>query len=516
MIRLKVFISSAQKELRRQRVAVGSLLATDPFLSETTVPRIFEDYPAPLVPNKKAYLELLRTCHIYLLIIGKEYGTVIVNGLSAVHQEYRFAQDLKLPTLVCVMGDASFEREEKTEQFFEEITKDGHTYSRFSSDRELLEKVRIRLVEYIETTFDTAPTQLQDIHSKETLRSASNLERQQVNNKLLSGLDQDLAREMVSAAEEKPIEKVTDELISQALLSRGYLWWDKQEEVYRPTAACFLLLAPNPSTVFPQTRIQLDAYAGDNRNTNPIDSILLDNPLPQAIEQTVAFIRRNTAHPLKVRGLKRQDSDAYPQEALREAIVNAVAHRDYGESEAKITVEVFQNEIMFSSPGLPPGGQSIDRISRGDARSRVRNPMIVQGLRWLEYMDERGSGIRRMRFAMKEKKLPVPQFRINNGEFSVTLYDTPAPDVVQPATTEKEDIRIAPTPDNAVESKEAQLIQLVRANGHATTAMCVQKLGFSRDTAWRLLSRLTKEGVLKKTGSGRGTRYYLTKAPDQA
>ena len=237
------------------------------------------------------------------------------------------------------------------------------TYSRFSSDRELLEKVRIRLVEYIETTFDTAPTKLQDIHSRETLRSASDLERQQVNNKLLSGLD---------------------------------------------------------------------------------------------------------------------------------------------------------NEIMFSSPGLFPGGQSIDRISRGDACFRVRNSMIVQGLRWLEYMDERGSGIRRMRFAMKEKKLPVPQFPINNGEFSVTLYDTLVPDVVQPATTAKENIRIAPTPDNAVESKEVQLIQLVRANGSATTAMCVQTLGFSRDAAWRLLSRLTKEGVLKKTGFGRGTRYYLNKAPDQA
>ena len=159
----------------------------------------------------------------------------------------------------------------------------------------------------------------------------------------------------------------------------------------------------------------MDAYAGDSRNTDPVDSVLLDKPLPQTIEQTVAFIRRNTAHPLKVKGLKRLDSDAYPQEALREAIVNAVAHRDYDESEAKITVEVFQNEIIFSSPGLPPGGQSIDRISRGKARSRVRNPMIVQGLRWLEYMDERGSGIRRMRSAMKEKKLPAPQFRIDNG-----------------------------------------------------------------------------------------------------
>ena len=117
---------------------------------------------------------------------------------------------------------------------------------------------------------------------------------------------------------------------------------------------------------------------------------------------------------------------------------------------------------------------------------------------------------------MKEKKLPVPQFRIDNGEFSVTLYGTPSPDIDQPPTTEEEDIRIAPTPDNAGESKETQLIQLVRANGYATTAMCVQKMGFSRDTAWRLLSRLTREGVLKKSGAGRGTRYYLAKAFNRA
>ena len=63
----------------------------------------------------------------------------------------------------------------------------------------------------------------------------------------------------------------------------------------------------------------------------------------------------------------------------------------------KITVEVFTDRVLFASPGLPPGKQKIERIGRGEGRSKARNPLVVQGLTWLELMDERGSGIRRIR-----------------------------------------------------------------------------------------------------------------------
>jgi ATP-dependent DNA helicase RecG len=134
-IRLKVFISSVQKEMRTERAAVGGLLATDPFLSSTTVPRLFEEYPAPLRPNKRGYLDLLRTCNVYLLIIGREYGHALEDGLSATEQEYQLAQELHLPTLVCVKGDHAFEREEKATALLQRIKSDSYTYSRFNSRR---------------------------------------------------------------------------------------------------------------------------------------------------------------------------------------------------------------------------------------------------------------------------------------------------------------------------------------------------------------------------------------------
>ncbi len=506
MIRLKVFISSVQKELQEERAALGGLLATDPFLSSSTVPRLFEEYPAPLRPNKQAYLDLLRTCHVYLLIIGKEYGQTLADGLSATHQEYRFAQQQKLPTLVCVKGDAGLDREEGEKAFLEEVRKDGHTYTRFGSLDDLLKKARGRLIEHLERTFETEPSLQQTAQARETLRCASDFERQRVRNLSFAALEPRLTRELVAAAEDKPPEKLTENMITQALVSRSYLWFDTKANLYRPTAAAVLLMAKSPSRSFPQARVQLDAYAGEERDARPLDSVLVDEPLPAAIEQAVAFVRRNTAQPLNVEGLRRVAAEVFPQEVLREAIVNAVAHRDYENAGMKITVEVFADRVVFSSPGLPPGNQRIERIGRGEGRSKARNPLVVQGLTWLELMDERGSGIRRMREIMQRHGLALPRFALIDDEFAVTLAS-------RPKLVEAHGVAAEPlpaeqySPDPKLTESQNAALKGALETGHISTAWCVQNLGVSRDTAWRMLDDLKEKGYLEKTGTGRATRY---------
>lgn len=135
----------------------------------------------------------------------------------------------------------------------------------------------------------------------------------------------------------------------------------------------------------------------------------------------MAFVRRNTTHPLKVEGLRRVTAEDVPQEALREAVVNAVAHRNYENAGVKIAVEVFSDRAVFSSPGLPPGNQRNEGIGQGEGRSRARNPLVDQGLTWLELMDERGSGIRRMREVMRRQGRGMPKFALVEDEFAVTL-----------------------------------------------------------------------------------------------
>ncbi len=511
MIRLKVFVSSVQKELRAERIAIGSLLATDDFLRECTVPRIFEDYPAPLQPNPQAYLALLRTCHVYLLVIGREYGRPLAGGLAASHEEYRLARELELPTLVCIKGDRSADREEATACFIAEIEKDHHTYSRFATEEELLSVVRDRLKEHIQATFDTAPKMEQEERSRDNLRSASGYERDPVSSLAFADLDLDLALEMMAAAENVDAKRISREELPRLLHARGYLWWDLATGMYRPTVAGTLLLAAKPALALPQARIQLDAYATDTRETEPVDAVFIEAPLPTAIEQAVAFLRRNTARALAVEGLKRKSADVYPAEALREVLVNAVAHRDYIDPGAKVSVELFADRLLVSSPGLPPGGQRIETIATGQARSRARNPLVVQGLTWLEYMDERGSGIRRMRRALEQAGLPPPRFAIEHDCVTVAFQAVPPATPVagekgQAPSVSSETAESALPPEETIRQMFAQV-------GSITTTMCVQRLGISRDTAWRTLSRMVADGILDQTGSGRGTRYHLKGKP---
>ena len=505
MIHLKVFISSVQKELRQERIAVGGFLATDDFLRECTAPRIFEDYPQPLRPNPKGYLDLLRTCQVYLLIVGSEYGPDAGGGLSATHEEYRLARELRLPTLVCIKGPRSTPREPKVEAFLREIENDKHTYSRFKAEADLLQVVGERLREHIKTTYDTVPRRAQIEQSRMTGQSASPFEREPVEGLAFEDLDPDIARDMMAAAEESDRDRIDLKELPRLLLSRGYLWRDG--EVLRPTIAGALLLGRQPAVVLPQSRMQVDAFPGTTRNADAVDSAILEGPLPRLVEQAVAFVRRNTPKPLLVKGLKRQKTEAYPAEALREAVVNAVAHRDYSDAGAKCAIEVYADRLLVSSPGDPPGGQTADRLASGEARSRSRNPLIVQGLAWLELMDERGSGIPRMKRLLEQAGHPKPAYRIEHD--SLVLEFQPA----EHGALERSAKRLSDSPvRNAREQtpREAILAE-VSAAATISTRVCVQRLGIPSATAKRHIAELVTAGVLEKEGTGRSTRYRLIK-----
>lgn len=189
---------------------------------------------------------------------------------------------------------------------------------------------------------------------------------------------------------------------------------------------------------------------------------------------------------------------------LREALVNAFAHRDWEEAGAKVSVEVYPSHVRIHSPGLPPGGEAVPDLATGQTPSRARNPLIVQGLAWLELMDERGSGIRRMKRVMELAGQVPPRFLEEHGGVTVEIEAASPADATVPVSGE-EAVPIAedtPPTDNV-----ALILALVDELGQVTTANCVQRPGLPRVTAWRTLSRLVEEGLLEARGAGRGTKY---------
>src|SRR6266545_4106419 len=142
--RLRVFISSVQAELEHERAAVAQLISTDPFLLKHCEPVLYEKEPSTGRPSKKGYLECLKSCQIYLLLVDIEYGRP-AGDLSATHEEYHFAQKAHLPSLIFMRGlhdkrDAL--RKSKTREFIDEIKHDGYKYVRFHDREDLKPSVR--------------------------------------------------------------------------------------------------------------------------------------------------------------------------------------------------------------------------------------------------------------------------------------------------------------------------------------------------------------------------------------
>ena len=88
----------------------------------------------------------------------------------------------------------------------------------------------------------------------------------------------------------------------------------------------------------------------------------------------------NTRHPMRVVGLNRVRLDEYPVEALREALVNAVVHRQYEDAGRKIMLEVLADRVVLSSPGLPPSPLTLANLRKGKYRPSSHNPILAQWL----------------------------------------------------------------------------------------------------------------------------------------
>ena len=121
MNKARIFVSSVQKELARERQAIAQLCAVDPFLQAHTEAVLFEKVPTSGKPNKKGYIECLDSCEVYLLVLDLEYGRANKGELSATHEEYRHAQKRGLPVAVFIKGlenASDGKREPKTRAFY--------------------------------------------------------------------------------------------------------------------------------------------------------------------------------------------------------------------------------------------------------------------------------------------------------------------------------------------------------------------------------------------------------------
>jgi predicted HTH transcriptional regulator len=511
MSKFRVFVSSVQKELEPERVAVASLITTDPFLMQHCVPVLFEKEPIPPRPIGQPYLECLRGCQIYVLLVFNDYGQRD-GDLSATHHEYRLAQELRLPTLVFLKGKTDEARSPDTKKFVAEIKQNKHTYCRFVDREDLKPETRRALLNLLKQEFGLEPSADEAAGGREMIEAASPFETAPLPNVPWKSLDESSVAQFATQMIESPGLRIWDDAVCEALHARGLVWRRDDNAEHYATTAGFVLFGRRPADPFPQCELLVDAYADTKISGRPRGQLNINGSIPKAIEQVLEFVDKHTFHPTRVVGINNVTLDEYPRQSLREALVNATAHRNYEDASRKILVQVFSDRVVVASPGYPPSPLTLARLRRGNYRPCSRNPVIAQTLAFLKFMEQRGSGFARMRDAMLNHGLDAPTFAEHDGYFVVTF---PGPNGNYDRLKLPEAVvgMIPPAVEARLNDRQRQIVVHVQKEGSVTRGWCVAQFDVANDTAGRDLKGLTELGILSAKGKGRGAYYVIQPPP---
>jgi ATP-dependent DNA helicase RecG len=188
-----------------------------------------------------------------------------------------------------------------------------------------------------------------------------------------------------------------------------------------PTVGGILLFGKNRERHFPDAWIQAGRFRG--RDKTRIDDRAEIKLYPsQAAETAISFVQKHALHGAEIGVVRRKERWNLPPVAVREAIINAVAHADYAQRGAPIRVSVFDDRLEVENPGLLPFGLTVDDLHRGI--SKLRNRVIGRVFHELGLIEQWGSGVQRMTAACRDAGLAAPILEELATRFRVTLLTT--------------------------------------------------------------------------------------------
>ena len=373
----------------------------------------------------------------------------------------------------------------------------------------------------------TVPLTISEINELSHDRGLVSWERQVVREATMRDIDVELVRAYLRQRSGGSGQSNRLEDLERVLIGMGCAKVTSDGTV-RPTYAGILFFGQEPQQYILQSEVVCVLFRDELGMGRYIDRKIIKGTLQKLIDETEAFLNKYVAVGAEIVGWKRIDLPEYPLEALREAVVNAIVHRDYSREGESIRVFYYKDRVEIHSPGLLLPGITVEQMQRGEVDSRLRNSVLGTLLRDIPgYMERIGSGVRFMLNETKRMGLPPPQFQ-EMSEFMVTFRNAPVSLGSRSRSTPLAENESGPrqlTLDVSLENGSASsssssrildqkvrielAMRYVHEHGSILNRKYRDLTGVSEQTAMRDLEMLVEQGTLRRIGKTRARRYLL-------
>lgn len=473
-----IFISSVQKELHQERRALKEFVQGDALLRRYFDVFLFEDLPASDRKADDVYLEEVEHCDIYVGLFGNEYGSEDAKGISPTDREFNLASSKGKVRLVFVKGKSDAGRHPKMRVL---IAKAGQQLirKRFDSIDELTEALYSSLVDYLEVC---------------GIIQARHIEDRPCPDATLSDVDSHAVENFVKLARLERQFPLPIKTPVADVLAHLHLLCDDH-----PTTAAILLFGRDPQRFFPASEVRCMHFHGTEIQRPVPFYRIFKGTLFEQVDMAVDFVMSKLNRSVGTRVESAQAPVRYeiPPDVIREAVVNAIAHRDYTSAGA-VQVSAFADRVEVWNPGTltPPLTPESLRQPHG---SIARNPRICEVLFLARYIEKYGTGTLMMIRECLAHALPEPDFIQRGGEFTSTVWRDWLTDKVLSGFKLNE--------------RQLKAVRHAKIKGRINNAQYRDITGTSARTALRELRQLMEIGIIEKVGgSGQSAHYIIAKA----
>jgi ATP-dependent DNA helicase RecG len=263
----------------------------------------------------------------------------------------------------------------------------------------------------------------------------------------------------------------------------------------KPSWAAILLFGKDPSRFLPQAAIHCGRFKDE---VLIIDDLMIRGTVIEQVEEGMDFLRKNLNVKFIMTGKpEREEIWDYPLEALREALINAVCHRDYSIS-SNTEIRIYNNELIISSPGSLPAGMTIEALYEVHS-SVLRNKGIASIFYDLGLIEQWGSGIGKMRHTCKIMGMPEPVFRENHFFKVVFNKDIYTEEYLS---------------DLGLNERQIKAVMYIKEKGRIKSSEYQQITGLSNEGVRKDIKVMMKKNIIVQKGKGRNTHYLLKSVGD--